>query len=58
MENILSDFQSDFRIGFNAQQCLKEMIEKAKRVMDKGGHLRALLTDLPKAFPAYFIIQL
>ena len=26
------------------------MIEKAKRVKDKGGHLSALLTDLSKAF--------
>ena len=26
------------------------MIEKAKRIMDKGGHFRALLTDLSKAF--------
>ena len=26
------------------------MIEKAKRIMDKGGHLSALLTDLSKAF--------
>ena len=26
------------------------MIEKAKRIMDKGGHFSALLTDLSKAF--------
>ena len=37
-ENILSNFQCDFRKGFNAQQCLIGMIEKAKRIMDKGIH--------------------
>ena len=50
MENILSNFQCGFRKGFNAQQCLTGMIEKAKRIMDKGGHFSALLTDLSKAF--------
>ena len=30
MENILSNFQCGFRKGFNAQQCLIDMIEKAK----------------------------
>ena len=50
MENILSNFQCGFRKGFNAQQCLIGMIEKAKRIMDKGGHFRALLTDLSKGF--------
>ena len=50
MENILSNFQCGFVKGFNAQQCLIGMIEKAKRIMDKGGHFSALLTDLSKAF--------
>ena len=36
MENILSNFQCGFRKGFNAQQCLIGIIEKAKRIMDKG----------------------
>ena len=49
-ENILSNFQCDFRKGFNAQQCLIGMIEKAKRIMDKGIHFIALQTDLSKAF--------
>ena len=46
MENILSYFQCGFRKGFNTQQCLIGMIEKAKRIMDKDGHFSALLTDL------------
>ena len=50
MENILSNLQCGFRKGFNAQQCLISMTEKAKGVMDKGRHLSALLTDLSKAF--------
>ena len=45
MENILSSFHCGFRKGFNAQQCLIGMIEKAKRIMDKGGHFSALMTD-------------
>ena len=50
MEHILSNFQSGFRKGFNAQQCLIGMTEKAKRIMGKGAHFNALLTDLSKAF--------
>ena len=48
MENM--SFQCVFRKGFNAQQCLIGMMEKAKRIMDKGRHFSALLTDLSKAF--------
>ena len=50
MENILANFQCGFRKGFNAQQCFIGMIEKAKRIMDKGGYFSALLTDLSKTF--------
>ena len=50
MENILSNFQRGFRKGFHAQQCLIGMIEEAKRIVDKGRHFSALLTDLSKAF--------
>ena len=50
MENILSNSQCDFRKGFKAQQCLIGMIEKAKRIMNNGGHLSVLLTDLSKMF--------
>ena len=49
MQNILSNFQCGFRKGFNAQDFIG-MIEKAKRVMDKGRNFSALLTDLSKAF--------
>ena len=50
VENILSIFLCSFIKSFNAQQCLINMIEKAKRIMAKGGHFGALLTDLSKAF--------
>ena len=50
MQNILSNSQCGFRKGFNAQQCLTGMIEKAKRIMDRGGHFSALLADLSKLF--------
>ena len=41
MENIPYNFQCGIRKGFNAQQCLISMIEKAKRAMDKDGHFNA-----------------
>ena len=50
METILSNFQCGFRKGFDAKQCLVGMIEKATRIMNKGEHFSALLTDLSKAF--------
>ena len=53
MENCvekLSIFLRSFRKSFNAQQCFINMIEKAKRIMAKGGHFGALLTDFSKAF--------
>ena len=37
-----------FRKGFNAQQSIIGKIEKAKRIIDKGGHFSVLLTDLWK----------
>ena len=49
-ENILSKFQCGFRKGIGAQECLLVLIEKWKRVLDKGGTCGALLTDLSKAF--------
>ena len=49
-ENKLSKFQCGFRKGYNAQDCLLVMIEKWKRMLDKGGTCGALLTDLSKAF--------
>ena len=47
---IHSNFQCGFRKGFNGQQCLIGMIEKAKRIMDESGHFSAFLTDISKAF--------
>ena len=49
-ENKLPKFQCGFRKGYNAQDCLLVMIEKWKRMLDKGGTCGALLTDLSKAF--------
>ena len=46
----MSKFQCGFRKGFNAQDCLIVMIEKWKRMLDKGSTCGALLTDLSKAF--------
>ena len=57
--NITSNFRCGFRKGFNARQCLINMIEKAKGVMDKSGHFSTLLINLSKAFdclPHYLII--
>ena len=48
--DILSKYQCGFRKGYNAQHCLIVMVEKWKRVLDKGGACGALLTDLSKAF--------
>ena len=47
---ILSKFQCGFSKGFNAQHCLLEMIEKWRKTLDGGGEMRAVLTDLSKAF--------
>ena len=47
---LFSNVQCGFRKGFNAQQCLIEIIEKAKNIIDNGGHFTALETDLSKAF--------
>ena len=49
-EHTMSKFQCGFRKGFNAQDCLIVMIEKWKRMLDKGGTCGALLTELSKAF--------
>ena len=49
-EEKLSDYQCGFRKGFNAQHCLVVMIEKWRKILDKGESFGALLTDLSKAF--------
>ena len=49
-QNIFSKYQCGFRKGYSAQHCLLVMIEKWKKMVDWGGVLGALLTDLSKAF--------
>ena len=49
-ENALSIFQCCFRKKYSTQHALIAMIEKAKKILVKGGTFGALLTDLSKAF--------
>ena len=49
-ENALSIFQCGFRKKYSSQHGLITMIEKARKILDKGGTFDALLTDLSKAF--------
>ena len=49
-ENALSIFQCGFRKKYSTQHALIAMIEKARKILDKGGTFGALLTDLSKAF--------
>ena len=49
-ENALSIFQCGFRKKYSTQHALIGMIEKARKILDKGGTFGALLTDLSKAF--------
>ena len=49
-DNKLSKFQCGFRKGYSAQHCLAVMIEKWRKVLDKGGSFGVLLTDLSKTF--------
>ena len=49
-ENALSIFQCGFRKKHSTQYALIAMIEKARKILDKGGAFGALLTDLSKAF--------
>ena len=50
MGQFLSKYQSGFRKGFSAQDCLLAMLEKWKRTVHKGNVFGVLLTDLSKAF--------
>ena len=47
---VFSKYQCGFRKGYSAQHCLLVMIEKWKKIEDRGGVFGALLTDLSKAF--------
>ena len=49
-KNALSIFQCGFHKKYSTQHALIAMIEKAKKILDKGGTFGALLTDLSKAF--------
>ena len=49
-ENALSIFQCGFRKKYNTRHALIAMIEKARKILDKGGTFGALLTDLSKVF--------
>ena len=49
-ENALSIFQCGFRKKYSTQHALIAMIEKARKMLDKGGTFGAFLTDLTKAF--------
>ena len=49
-ENALSVFQCGFRKKYCSQHALIAMIEKTRKILDKGGIFDALLTDLSKAF--------
>ena len=49
-ENALSIFHCGFRKKYSTQHALIAMIEKVRKIFDKGGTSGALLTDLSKAF--------
>ena len=49
-DKIFSKEQCGFRKGYNTQHCLLKMTENWKKILDKGGHCAAVLTDLSKAF--------
>ena len=49
-EDVFSKYQCGFRKGYSAEHCLLVMIEKWKKIVDRGGVFGALLTDLSKAF--------
>ena len=46
----LSDYLCGFRKGISSQHSLIIMIEKIRKILDKGGYAGVLLTDLSKAF--------
>ena len=50
MDLLLSKYQSRFRRGFTAQNCLLAMLEKWKSSVDKWKAFGILLPDLSKTF--------
>ena len=49
-ENASSIFQFAFRKNYSTQHALIAMIEKARKILNKGATFGALLTDLLKSF--------
>ena len=49
-ENALTIFQCGFRKKYSTQHALIAMIKKARKILNKGGTIGALSTDLSKAF--------
>ena len=49
-ENALSIFQCGFHKKYSTQHALISVIERQKKILNKGGTFGALLTDLSKAF--------
>ena len=49
-ENALSIFQCGFCKTYSTQNGLIAMVERARKILDKGGTFGALLLDLSKAF--------
>ena len=49
-DQIFSKLQCGFRKGFNAEQCLINIVEKCRKYIDTGDHDSALLTDFSNAF--------
>ena len=49
-DDVLSNYQYGFRKGFSSQLCLIVLVEKWKKIGDKGGSFAAIAIDLPNAF--------
>ena len=49
-DNLVSKYQCEFRKWFSSQHWLIVLVEKWKKIRDKGGIFAAILTDLSKAF--------
>ena len=50
MQDTLSNLLTGFRKNHSTQQCLMHMFENWKNMLDKGGYVCAMFTDLSKAF--------
>ena len=50
MQDKLSNLLTGFRKNHSTQQCLMHMLENWKNMLDKGGYVCAMFTDLSKTF--------